>query len=97
MKTAIAEGQQVITQTADPNAVKPPSPVMKGKKKKGAAAAEEAARKEPNFFFAFSAILAFIVVGYIVFALTAQFLNTWEQKKIPVVGFEQIDQSLGKK
>ena len=44
-----------------------------------------------------SAILAFLVIGYTVFALTAQYLNLWEQKSVPVVGFQQLDQQLNKK
>ena len=45
---------------------------------------------EPHFIFSICAIVAFLIVGYIVFALSAQFLSTWEGKQIPVAGFQQI-------
>lgn len=75
-------GEQVITQAKDET-----------DKAAADASAEKGKRKnEPNLFFAICAILAFLVIGYTVFALAAQFLNTWEQQNIPVVGFEQLNQ-----
>ncbi len=56
-----------------------------------------AGKDEPNLFFAICAILAFLVVGYMVFALTAQYLTTWEKQQIPVVGFRELEQTLHKK
>ena len=61
-----------------------------GKKKSAKAAGE------PHLIFAICAILAFLVIGYMVFAQVAQYLNTWEKQQIPVVGFEQLDKSLAK-
>ena len=76
-------GEQVITQAKEDAE----------KAEANAAKAEKGKRKnEPNLFFAICAILAFLVIGYMVFALAAQFLNTWEQQSIPVVGFEQLNQ-----
>ena len=51
---------------------------------------------EPNILFAISAIIAFLVIGYTVFALAAQYVNKWEGKEIPVVGFQQIDEAMKK-
>ena len=79
------EENQTITQSEDES--ENAAPAARKKQKGG---------DEPNVVFAICAILAFLVIGYTVFALTAQYLNTWEQQKIPVVGFEQIDKSLKK-
>ena len=78
------EGSQTIVQNTSGNT----GPSRKNKK---------GTDGEPHILFAICAILAFLIIGYIVFALTAQFLNTWEQKNIPVFGFQQIDQSLRNK
>jgi hypothetical protein len=59
-------------------------------------AAADAGKNEPNIIFSICAILAFLVIGYTVFALAAQFASTWQGKQIPVVGFEQINQSAKK-
>jgi len=61
------------------------------------AAGKSSGKDEPNLFFAICAILAFLVVGYMVFALTAQYLTTWEKQQIPVVGFRELEQTLHKK
>lgn len=76
-------GEQVITQAKE-DAEKTEAAAANAKKGKR--------RNEPNLFFAICAILAFLVIGYTVFVLAAQFLNTWEQQSIPVVGFEQLNQ-----
>ena len=76
------EENQTISQSAE---------VQEEKPAENAAPEVDEQKNEPNIIFAVCAILAFLVIGYTVFALTAQYLNTWEQKKIPVVGFEQIN------
>ena len=95
IKSGVEEGSQTIEQTGmDPALPPQPTPVPTEKpldiplKKTGSG--------EPHIIFSICAILAFLVVGYIVFALTAQFLNTWEGKKIPVAGFQQIFDSAKK-
>ena len=95
INSGVEEGSQTIEQTGMDPAIPPqPSPIPTEKpldvqkKKTGTG--------EPHIVFSICAILAFLVVGYIVFALTAQFLNTWEGKKIPVAGFQQIFDSTKK-
>ena len=95
INSGVEEGSQTIEQTGMDPAIPPqPSPIPTEKpldvqnKKTGTG--------EPHIVFSICAILAFLVVGYIVFALTAQFLNTWEGKKIPVAGFQQIFDSAKK-
>lgn len=85
IKSGVEEGDQAIQQAGiddsklDTMAGKQLD-TKKGKKDAG----------EPNIIFSISAILAFLVIGYTVFALTAQFLSIWEGKQIPVAGFQQI-------
>ena len=85
IKSGVEEGDQAIQQAGidesklDTMAGKQLD-TKKGKKDVG----------EPNIIFSISAILAFLVIGYTVFALTAQFLSIWEGKQIPVAGFQQI-------
>ncbi|MBQ6599075.1 MAG: hypothetical protein IJH79_16110 [Lentisphaeria bacterium] len=86
IKSGVEAGDQTIQQQTDSvDENKPPVelPLGKGKDKKGKNA-------EPNIIFSISAILAFLIIGYTVFALTAQFLNMWEGKQLPVAGFQQI-------
>ena len=83
------EGSQTIVQQNTSDAGSGNSAASRKKKNK--------TDGEPHIVFAICAILAFLIIGYIVFALTAQFLNTWEQKNIPVFGFQEIDQSLRNK
>lgn len=64
-------------------------PVKKKKKKSGDG--------EPHMFFAVCVIIAFVVTLFTVYTLVAHYLNTWEGKKLPVVGFEQIDEHMKKK
>ena len=63
------------------------TPVKKKKKVSG----------EPHMFFAVCVIVAFVVTSFVVYTLVAHYLNTWEGKKLPVVGFEQLDAHLSKK
>lgn len=83
IKTQVDAGDQTIQQAGMDDS-KPEASAEKAdsKGKKGAG--------EPNIIFSISAILAFLVIGYTVFALTAQFLSIWEGKQIPVAGFQQI-------
>ena len=92
MEQRAIEDEQTIKQQTTGGKKGPPREIdlNAGKKEKKGAA-------EPNMFFAISAILAFLVIGYTVFALTAQYLSLWEQKNIPVVGFQQLDEHLNKK
>ncbi len=103
--TGVAEAEQAIQLTLKKEEAKGPSanaseiplptevPLeevpIKEKKQTG--------KDEPNLFYAICAILAFLVVGYMVFALTAQYLTTWEKQQIPVVGFEELSKTLHKK
>ncbi|MBE6374366.1 MAG: hypothetical protein E7055_20165 [Lentisphaerae bacterium] len=80
IKSGVEAGDQTIQQQTD--SAQDDKPAV-GKNKKGKSA-------EPNIIFSISAILAFIIIGYTVFALTAQFLNMWEGKQLPVAGFQQI-------
>ena len=79
IKSGIEAGDQTIQQQSDaaPEENKPPIEL-------------KAKNAEPNIIFSISAILAFLIIGYTVFALTAQFLNMWEGKQLPVAGFQQI-------
>ena len=52
--------------------------------------------REPNIIYSLCAILAFLVLGYTVFALTAQFLNIWQGSQISVPGFQQSSATLKK-
>ncbi|MBR4663808.1 MAG: hypothetical protein IKO93_08040, partial [Lentisphaeria bacterium] len=84
IKSGVEAGDQTIQQdvgSGDDN--KPPVEIPLDKDKKGK-------NSEPNIIFSISAILAFLIIGYTVFALTAQFLNMWEGKQLPVAGFQQI-------
>ena len=76
----VEEGEQTIKQSAEA--------LEAGKKK--SAKENDKASAEPNIIFSICAILAFLVIGYTVFALTAQFLNTWQGTQIPVPGFPQV-------
>ena len=99
----IAEAEQAIQMTMKKEEIKLPEQAPEAAPGVEAAASEEIAgekksgKDEPNLFFAICAILAFLVVGYMVFALTAQYLTTWEKQQIPVVGFRELDQTLHKK
>lgn len=99
----IAEAEQAIQMTMKKEEIKLPEQAPETAPGVEAAASEEIAgekksgKDEPNLFFAICAILAFLVVGYMVFALTAQYLTTWEKQQIPVVGFRELDQTLHKK
>jgi len=89
MEQRAIEDEQTIKQESTRDS-QPGAKANAGKKdKKGSG--------EPHMIFAISAILAFLVIGYMVFALTAQYLTLWEQKSIPVVGFQQLDEQLNKK
>ena len=66
----------------------PPPVVEKKPKEKG-----KYVPREPNIIYSLCAILAFLVIGYTVFALTAQFLNIWQGSQISVPGFQQISGS----
>ena len=79
IKSGVEAGDQTIQQQSDaaPEENKPPIEL-------------KAKNAEPNIIFSISAILAFLIIGYTVFALTAQFLNMWEGKQLPVAGFQQI-------
>ena len=81
IKSGVEAGDQTIQQTDSAQDDKPLVDTDKDKKGKNA---------EPNIIFSISAILAFLIIGYTVFALTAQFLNMWEGKQLPVAGFQQI-------
>ena len=82
IKSGVEAGDQTIQQEVGGDENKPAeTPLDKDKKGKTA---------EPNIIFSISAILAFLIIGYTVFALTAQFLNMWEGKQLPVAGFQQI-------
>ena len=85
MKAGVEEGEQTIAQQSLEDAAKK----TKARQKKSSAA-----NQEPGLVFTICAILAFLVIGFMVYALTAQFLNTWEQKNLPVVGFQQISESM---
>ena len=89
--SGVAEGDQTIQQSLDLD--KKEDSAGKPVTSKSAA---DAGKNEPNIIFSICAILAFLVIGYIVFALSAQFLSIWQGKQIPVVGFEQIDQGAKK-
>ena len=91
INSGVDEGDQTIQQSLDLE--KKDEPAEGTAKKKSAV---KPGTNEPNIIFSICAILAFLVVGYIVFALSAQFLSTWQGKQIPVVGFEQINQSAKK-
>ena len=79
IKSGVEAGEQSIKQENEPPVEKA---VAKSKK--------DSSNAEPNIIFSISAIIAFIIIGYTVFALTAQFLNMWEGQKLPVAGFQQI-------
>ena len=81
IKSGVDAGEQTIQQ--DTGSANEKTPVPTGMDKNGKNA-------EPNIIFSISAILAFLIIGYTVFALTAQFLDMWEGKEIPVAGFQQI-------
>ncbi len=51
---------------------------------------------EPGIFFVATAIAALVLLGFVVYALAAQYYSSWENAKIPVVIFEQIHGSSGK-
>ncbi|MBO5724124.1 MAG: hypothetical protein J6S58_04780, partial [Lentisphaeria bacterium] len=52
---------------------------------------------EPHIFFAVCVIIDFVMTLFVVYTLVAHYLNTWEGKSLPVVGFEQLDAHLSKK
>ncbi len=99
----VAEAEQAIQLTMKKEEIKLPeqapeaAPGAEAVTPEEVAAEKKAGKDEPNLFFAICAILAFLVVGYMVFALTAQYLTTWEKQQIPVVGFRELDQTLHKK
>ena len=51
---------------------------------------------EPGIFFVATAIAALVLLGFVVYALAAQYYSSWENAKIPVVIFEQLHGSSGK-
>lgn len=92
IKSGVEEGDQTIQQ-AGMDAE--PKPDENKKSAEQSIDADKNGKKgsEPNIIFSIAAILAFLIIGYTVFALTAQFLSIWEGKQIPVAGFQQIYQS----
>ena len=92
INSGVAEGDPTIQQSIDLDKKDdvPEKDISQGK------SPTDPRKNEPNIIFSICAILAFLVIGYTVFALAAQFVSTWEGKQIPVVGFEQINQSAKK-
>ncbi|MBO4631654.1 MAG: hypothetical protein J5858_07000 [Lentisphaeria bacterium] len=84
-KAGVEAGEQTIAQQSLEEAEK---------KAKAQKAKKSADNQEPGLIFTICAILAFLIIGFMVYALTAQFLNTWEQKSLPVIGFQQISESM---
>ena len=84
INSGVAEGDQTIQQSLDLDKKEDPAKQVSKKKSE-----PKSGTSEPNIIFSICAILAFLVIGYMVFSLAAQFLNTWQGQQIPVVGFEQ--------
>ena len=103
IKSGVEEGDQTIKQAGvepskklelkkKPTEETPvPTPVEIKPKEKG-----KYVPREPNIIFSLCAILAFLFIGYTVFALTAQFLNIWQGSQISVPGFQQSSATLKK-
>ena len=103
--SGVEEGDQTIKQSgveqgkklelrkkAPAEAPEAPAPAVEQKpKEKG-----KYVPREPNIIYSLCAILAFLVLGYTVFALTAQFLNIWQGSQISVPGFQQSSATLKK-